>query len=141
MPRERISRADLPKLLIAEDTEANIELLDMLLCDHYFITYVEDGKSALDHVKLNTPDLIILDVDMPLMNGLEVCSRMKRVSRLKAVPILILTARMDDETRQKALEYGADEFLNKPLSGKNIRQIVTQMIEKGHENRALEPQE
>jgi DNA-binding response OmpR family regulator len=59
---------------------------------------------------------------------------------LKAVPILILTARMDDQTRQKALEFGADEFLNKPLSGKNIRQIVTQMIEQGRERRALESQ-
>jgi CheY-like chemotaxis protein len=141
MPRERISRADLPKILIAEDTEANIELLDMLLADHYFITYVEDGKGALDHVKLNTPDLVILDVDMPLMNGLEVCSRMKKVSRLKAIPILILTARTDDETRKKALEYGADEFMNKPLSGKNIRQVVTQMIEAGRQARMLESQD
>src|SRR5690554_7584884 len=100
-------------------------MLEMLLSvDGYTVAAVEDGKAALDFLKENTPDLAILDVKMPYLTGIEVCDRMKRIPRLKHVPVIILTALRDEHTLQRALESGADQVITKPLEGKDFRQTV-----------------
>src|SRR5690606_13151896 len=104
-------------------------ILDMLLTvDGYDVQLVEDGVQALSYLKEHTPDLAILDVKMPNVDGIEVCRRMKKVSRLKSVPVMILTAMRDDATMESARLAGADTVIIKPLEGKDFRDQVRQVL-------------
>ncbi len=119
------------KILIADDSDSIRSLLEMILtAESHEVTQVSDGREALLHLKDHTPDLIILDITMPFIDGLEVCSRVKRVSRLKATPVILLTAHTDEDTKQKANLVGADVLVHKPLSGKNFRTTILEMLEK-----------
>jgi DNA-binding response OmpR family regulator len=119
------------KILIADDSDSIRSLLEMILtAESHEVTQVADGREALLHLKDHTPDLIILDITMPFIDGLEVCSRIKRVSRLKATPVILLTAHTDEDTQKKANLVGADVLVHKPLSGKNFRTTILEMLEK-----------
>ncbi|MFA5551653.1 MAG: response regulator [Trueperaceae bacterium] len=119
-------------ILVADDLAGQRLILEMLLSvDGYDVTTVEDGKAALDFLKEHTPDLAILDVKMPFLTGIEVCDRMKRIPRLKHVPVVILTALRDDATLRRAWESQADEVIMKPLEGKDFRQTVKDLLAKG----------
>ncbi|NLG09653.1 MAG: response regulator [Deinococcales bacterium] len=100
----------------------------LLSVEGYEVAMVEDGKAALEHLKDNTPDLAILDVKMPYLSGIEVCRRMKRIPRLKHVPVIILTALRDETTLRDAREQGADEVILKPLEGKDFRETVKRLV-------------
>jgi len=116
-------------ILIADDIAGQRMVLDMLLSiDGYEVHMVEDGLAALDFLKYHTPDLVILDVVMPNLGGLEVCGRMKRVSRLKDVPVIILTAHRDDHVVAEAKYVKADALIYKPLEGKDLRLKVRELL-------------
>jgi len=118
-------------ILVAEDLAGQRMILDMLLTvDGYDVQLVEDGVQALNYLKEHTPDLAILDVKMPNLDGIEVCRRMKKVTRLKAVPVIILTAMRDEATLQAARLAGADEIIVKPLEGKDFRDQVRRLLER-----------
>lgn len=120
------------KILIAEDLAGQRAVLDMLLSvDGYDVQIVEDGAEALAWLKQHTPDLVVLDVKMPRVDGIEVCARMKRVTRLKDVPVIILTALRDDTTLEAARHAGADAVVIKPLEGKDFRSEVRRLLEQG----------
>ncbi|KEF35040.1 response regulator [Deinococcus sp. RL] len=117
-------------ILVADDEPAIRTMLEVILsADGHEIVTVPDGKAALDYLREHTPDALLLDVTMPQMDGFEVCSRVKRVKRLKHAPVLLLTALDDDRTRDQAKLVGADDLVYKPLSGKNLRSRVKQLIE------------
>lgn len=118
-------------ILVAEDLAGQRMILDMLLTvDGYDVQLVEDGVQALSYLKEHTPDLAILDVKMPNLDGIEVCRRMKKVTRLKGVPVIILTAMRDEATLQAARLAGADEIIVKPLEGKDFRDQVRRLLER-----------
>jgi len=118
-------------ILVAEDLAGQRMILDMLLTvDGYDVQLVEDGVQALNYLKEHTPDLAILDVKMPNLDGIEVCRRMKKVTRLKGVPVIILTAMRDEATLQAARLAGADEIIVKPLEGKDFRDQVRRLLER-----------
>ncbi len=119
------------KILIADDSDSIRSLLEMILtAELHEVTQVPDGREALLYLKDHTPDLIILDITMPFIDGLEVCSRIKRISRFKATPVILLTAHTDEDTKKKADLVGADVLVHKPLSGKNFRTTILEMLEK-----------
>src|SRR5690606_28996070 len=106
-------------------------VLDMLLSlDGYDVHLVEDGLEALEYLKVNTPDLVILDVKMPQVSGVEVCRRMKRISRLRNIPVVMLTALRDDTTRAEIRAAQADALVYKPLEGKNFRESVKALLDR-----------
>jgi DNA-binding response OmpR family regulator len=116
-------------ILVADDQEGHRKLLDLLLSiEGYELTMVEDGREALAWLQGNTPDLAILDVAMPFVNGLEVADRMRRVSRLKGVKIIVLTAARDERTREMARMAKVDALILKPLEGKDFRAIVKSVL-------------
>ncbi len=116
-------------ILVADDAEGQRLVLEMLLSvDGYEVVTVEDGRKALEYLKDNTPDLAILDVKMPNLGGLEVCHRMKRIERLKDVPVLVLTAMRDEETLTHARMAHADAVVFKPLEGKDFRETVRGLL-------------
>lgn len=118
-----------PTILLAEDEASYAVVVEMLLeADGYQVAKVADGREALTWLREHTPSLAVLDVAMPHMTGLEVCARMKRVSRLKHVPVVILTALRDNGTREGAREAKADALVLKPLEGKDFRSLVRRLL-------------
>jgi putative two-component system response regulator len=105
------------RILIIDDEKRNAEVLERLLKSVGFdnVQHLSDGREACDVYQSFLPDLILLDLKMPKCDGFEVMARLKDLTRGDYLPILILTAQRDQETRLRALEYGARDFLNKPF--------------------------
>jgi CheY-like chemotaxis protein len=121
--------ADARTILLADDEAAFTKVVEMLLSvDGHEVVTVADGRDALAWLKEHTPDLAILDVAMPHLSGIEVCSRMKRVRRLRDVPVIILTALRNDVTRETARQAEADALVLKPLEGKDFRGLVRRLL-------------
>jgi signal transduction histidine kinase len=105
-----------PKILIVDDEVKNTKLLKgMLLSENYEIFENHSGEQALDTVGTIAPDLILLDVMMPGINGFDVCRRLKQADETKIIPIVMVTALSEKEHRVEALSAGADDFLSKPV--------------------------
>ncbi|HUQ16607.1 MAG TPA: response regulator, partial [Candidatus Saccharimonadales bacterium] len=110
-----------PIVLVVDDVAANRELLQALLDDlGHDVRTANDGQAALDAVAVEEPDLILLDIEMPRLDGLAVCRRIKADPRLRLVPVVLLTARADRETRLAGLTAGADDFLTKPFDAHEL---------------------
>ncbi|WP_420594818.1 response regulator [Deinococcus sp.] len=117
-------------ILVADDEAAIRTMLEVILsADGHEITSVPDGKIALEYLQTHTPDIMLLDSHMPFVGGFEICARIKRIKRLRQTPVLLLTNNEDDQTRDHAKLVGADDLVSKPLSGKNLRGRVTQLIQ------------
>lgn len=104
-------------VLIVDDEDDILDLLEYNLGREGFDTAVaRDGVEALEKVRDIDPDLIILDVMMPNMDGMEVCRRLRQDAHYRTVPILMLTARTEEEDQVEGLDVGADIYLGKPVS-------------------------
>jgi class 3 adenylate cyclase/CheY-like chemotaxis protein len=105
-----------PLILIADDNEANRDILARRLEAHgYQLVMAGDGEEALDCARNKLPDLILLDIMMPKMDGLEVCRRLKADKALPFIPIILVTARADTKDIVAGLDVGGDEYLTKPV--------------------------
>jgi len=105
------------KILVVDDDPGNREVLEELLRlrGHPVVT-VASGPEALELVKKDPPDLVLLDVTMPGMSGYEVCEALRAEPATRLLPIVIITALEGQEEKIRAIEAGADDFLNKPIS-------------------------
>ena len=109
--------AGTPVILIVDDEEDILDLLQYNLRRAGFETRLaRDGVEALEAAEAGPPDLVILDVMMPRMDGIEACRRLRQSARLRHVPIMMLTARSEEETHVRGLDVGADIYLTKPVS-------------------------
>jgi len=110
-----------PKVLVVDDKQSNRELLQGRLEDlGYDVREAKDGVEALDAVAAEEPDLILLDVDMPRLDGITVCERLKAHPVHRMIPIVILTASSDRDTKLRGLAAGADDYLSKPFDAKEL---------------------
>ncbi len=117
------------RILVVDDEEGNRELLEAILGERGFVVeHATDGAQALALATADPPDLILLDLLMPRMNGVEVCRRLKQQSSTAAVPILVVTAVGHVGTKQAALMSGADDFVTKPFRPADLRARVTAML-------------
>ncbi len=105
-----------PLVLLVDDTPANLDIVSEALADSYEVSVAMDGESALEIVREFPPDLILLDVMMPGMDGYEVCRRLKTDDRTANIPVLFLTALSDDEDEAKGLALGAVDYISKPFN-------------------------
>jgi len=111
------------KILIVEDNQENMDLLVYFLRPQgYEIIGVGDGLSALEKVEEEHPDIVLLDIMLPKMDGYEVCTRLKKDPETKFIPIIMLTALKELKDKVRALEVGADDFLSKPFE--NIEMLA-----------------
>ena len=107
--------ANKPSILIADDIPANRHILAQFLGEMgCSVIQTENGREALNQVMREKPDIVILDIAMPEMDGIEVCRIIKSNPLTKIIPVVIITAHGDDEHHLKALDAGADDFLTKP---------------------------
>ena len=105
-----------PRILIVDDIETNRDILVTRLATHgYELTQAADGEEALTAAREQLPDLILLDVQMPKLDGFEVCRRLKGDASLPFMPIILVTAKADSKDIVTGLEAGADEYLTKPI--------------------------
>ncbi len=113
---EQVERAT-PRILIVDDLPENVRLLRSLLeplgCQ---LLSASNGREALERVAAQLPDLILLDLVMPDLNGLAVLERLKQEPRTRLIPVVIITALHGEPDKVRAIECGADDFLNKPFS-------------------------
>ena len=103
------------KILIVEDVDLNLELLVRLLEDEYELVTAGDGEQGVAVAKSERPDLILMDMSLPIVDGWEATRRIKAIEEFKDVPIIALTAHAMAGDREKALEAGCDDYLTKPL--------------------------
>ena len=107
----------LPTILIVDDTPQNIAFMAGLLKERYRTRIATNGERALQAAAmLPPPDLILLDIMMPDMDGFEVCRRLKATPALQQIPVIFLTAKTDAEAEQKGLDCGAVDYITKPIS-------------------------
>jgi len=117
------------KILIVDDAVDTVELLKKRLrFEGYDTAEAYDGKEALKLVPEYNPDLIILDVMMPKLNGYEVCQRLKSNENTKYIPVLMLTAKSEVEDKVKGLDIGADHYLAKPFNYKELSARVRSLV-------------
>ena len=110
-----------PKVLVVDDVPANRELLQGHLDDlGYEVREARDGVEALEAVEAEEPDLILLDIDMPRLDGIAVCEQLKAHPTRRLIPIVILTASNDRNTRLRGIAAGADDYLSKPFDSKEL---------------------
>jgi len=110
-----------PSVLVVDDIAANRELLLGLLEDlGYDVREARDGVEALEAVDELEPDLVLLDVDMPRLDGIAVCQRLKSHPTRRLIPIVILTASNDKQTRLRGIAAGADDYLSKPFDSNEL---------------------
>ena len=106
-----------PRILIVDDSEANRDILSARLAPHgYELMQAADGEEALAAARQRAPDLILLDVMMPNMDGFEVCEALRALPGGRGVPVILLTARDDLDTRLEGMYQGVSEFLTKPIN-------------------------
>jgi len=104
------------KILVVDDEEKNVKLLEAQLVPRgYAVVTAANGEEALQQVEAEQPDLVLLDVMMPVINGFEVCARLKNNPETRLLPIVMMTALGQVEDRIKGIEAGADDFLTKPV--------------------------
>ena len=118
-----------PRILVVDDVPANVHILQSRLAAHgYDIVTATDGEAALAAVKEAQPDLILLDVMMPKMDGFEVCRRLRADPSLPFIPIIMVTAKADPKDVVAGLEAGGDEYLTKPVDQPALVARVKSML-------------
>ena len=117
------------KVLIVDDSPVTIALFDRMLADGPFQTiHASDGQEAVEHAFAELPDVILMDIMMPELNGLEAARRLKSDPRTRDIPIILITAMDDPENKQSSLEAGAEDFLFKPVRRPELLARVNSMI-------------
>ena len=122
------------RILLAEDNELNLQLMTLMLDQlGYPLEIAKNGKEVLDKVKEQTFDLILMDVQMPVMNGLEATKRIRRERSNAGIGIIGLSANVFDEDKKKAIEGGMDDYLPKPIRMVVLAKRLKQFYQKSHE--------
>ena len=118
-----------PLILIVDDNPANVEIFQMrLAANNYEIITATDGEEGLAMARETQPDLILLDIMMPKMDGIEVCRHIKQDTSLPFIPVIMVTAKADSKDIVAGLEAGADEYLTKPVDHAALVARVKSML-------------
>ena len=117
------------KVLLIEDDRVSAELIkESLDSEGYEVTCVSDGDSGPAQVRKSPPDILLLDLMLPKMSGLEVCKAIRSDNNLNRLPILMLTARGDEMDRVVGLEVGADDYVTKPFSPRELAARIKALL-------------
>jgi len=126
------------KVLIVDDEPMNVELLQAYLGSEYVTVSASNGKEALEKVNEEKPDIVLLDIMMPEMNGYEVCKLIKTGEVTKFLPVVMVTALSNREDRIKGVEAGADDFLIKPVDKVELTARIRSLLRIKHLHSSLQ---
>ncbi len=117
------------KILIADDEE-DVKVVVQLFLESkgYDIVTAYDGLDAMDRAREENPDLIILDVMMPIIDGFEVCKKLKEDPGLKDIPVVMLSASSHAESKQRGIEVGAVEYIVKPFDPEKLQAVIESIL-------------
>jgi len=110
------------RILIVDDEEGIRESFKLILGDMYHLSFAENGDEAMDKISSDNPSLVLLDIKMPRVNGLEVLKQIKNVQ--PKLPVIIVTGYQSVETAQEAVKNGASDYIPKPFESKQILSVV-----------------
>lgn len=114
---DAVNFSDKPTVLVVDDTPDNLSLMNLLLKDLYSVRIANSGERGLKLAATGSPpDLILLDIMMPGMDGYEVCQRLKADPKMRHIPVIFLTAKSEVEDEKRGLELGAADYITKPIS-------------------------
>ena len=122
-----------PRILVVDD-EAPIRILltDLLEDKGYAVLTAGDGAAAIDCAIAQQPDLILLDICMPGMEGMEVCAKLRKNPITRTIPVIFLTAFNSDERLEQAIDMGANDFLGKPINSVELNVRIKAMLQTRH---------
>jgi two-component system response regulator VicR len=124
--------SSLKKILIVDDEADVVEVIEMLLkSEAYDVLKAYDGKEALGILEDDTPDLVILDIMMPEIDGVEVCRRMRKLEKMKEVPIIMFSAKLSAQDKKNSFDAGADGFITKPFNARGFISGIKTYLELG----------
>lgn len=116
-------------VIVADDVQANIDLLtNLLVRDGYTVHAAGDGGAVLELVKQITPDVVLSDVMMPVLNGFDLCRRLKSDRATRLIPIVLVTSLSERGDRIEGINAGADDFLTKPIDAHELRARVRSLV-------------
>ena len=125
------------KILIVEDSPLNMKLLEMVLrAKSYTLLKATDGKEALDIAVREQPDLIIMDIQLPKMSGLEVARRLRETPAFSHTPIIAITAYAMKGDKERVIESGCDAYLSKPINTRELPEVIAEMLLQRQKDRA-----
>src|SRR5574343_232693 len=127
-------------ILIVDDEPANLAVMRQMLKDHYTLVFARNGQEALDAVQKHHPCLILLDIQMPIMDGYEACRRLKSDPETESIPVIFVTSLSELGNEEAGFAAGCVEYLTKPLSAGIVRARVSthltlvraSLLEKSH---------
>ncbi|MFO1475813.1 MAG: ATP-binding protein [Verrucomicrobiota bacterium] len=136
-PVELARNGHLPKALVADDEPDMLRFLKLELSRNYEVLEAVDGQQAIEKAAQFLPDIIVLDMMMPEKDGLQACRELRERTSTQAIPIVLLTARADEETKMAALKAGASDFLAKPFSTAELHVRIRNLVESHQFQHAL----
>ena len=117
------------KILIVDDEVYILHILDFSLgAEGYEVITAADGEEAIDKARLEKPDLVVLDVMMPKVDGFEACRRLKNDPETRELPVILLTAKGREVDRKMGIEVGADDYMVKPFSPSKLIQKIESFL-------------
>jgi DNA-binding response OmpR family regulator len=120
-----------PRILIVDDDPVIVRLLQInFRLEGYEVDTASRGEEALQRVKEHLPDVVVLDVMMPGLDGWEVCRQLKENPKVSHVPVIFLSARAQDEDRQRGYALGVNEYVTKPFDPAHLVEIVRRSLDK-----------
>jgi len=129
--REGVAMAK--KIVLAEDEPQIARLVEFKLKkEGYQVVWKENGKEALEAIKADRPDLILLDVMMPVMDGYEVLRQIKEDENLRNIPVIMLTARAQERDVVKGIDSGVEDYITKPFHPAELLARVKRILRKPH---------
>ncbi|MEQ9309646.1 MAG: adenylate/guanylate cyclase domain-containing protein [Balneolaceae bacterium] len=118
-----------PRILVVDDYPALVTITRHKLLQHgYEVITAQNGKDAFDLVESDLPDLVITDVEMPLMDGYELCKLIKKDLKLRSIPVILVTSRIEAPSLMKGIEAGADNYLTKPYDDDTLFSKVNELL-------------
>lgn len=136
-PTEKESQSHSLKLLVVEDNDEFRTFLLNELSEHYSVITASDGKEGLEKTLEHLPDLIISDIMMPVMSGIELCQKLKNDVNISHIPVIILTAKASDAAQIEGLEAGADAYITKPFNMEILQLRIHHLLEQQEQRRDL----
>lgn len=122
------SKKVLAHILVVDDDLMNLRIVEMMLGKQFQVSCVTSGAEALEFLKEQKPDLILLDLRMPQMDGFQVLEQLKAEEGYQAIPVVFLTGEEDPEVRKQGLEKGALDFITKPFVKDSMLQCVSRIL-------------